>query len=143
MNVEEAEDLRLRESKCMKYGAWLESRVLAWLDHHLHAQRTLTAAYDHQPKLIGSSPVETDGSFFPHVPSDQRITFELLDASGKILQKEAGWSSPDQVIRCFAEAINQAGANQPPFASHNEFAKRARDLYWIVRKSQRESPSSS
>jgi Hydrazine synthase alpha subunit middle domain len=44
-----------------------------------------------QPKLIGSSPVETDGSFFLHVPSDQPIKFELLDASGKTLKKEAGW----------------------------------------------------
>ncbi len=44
-----------------------------------------------QPKLIGSSPVETDGSFFLHVPSDQPIKFELLDANGKTLKKEAGW----------------------------------------------------
>jgi Hydrazine synthase alpha subunit middle domain len=44
-----------------------------------------------QPRLIGSSPVETDGSFFLHVPSDQPIKFELLDASGKTLKKEAGW----------------------------------------------------
>jgi hypothetical protein len=44
-----------------------------------------------QPKLIGSSRVEADGSFFLHVPSDQPIKFELLDASGKTLKKEAGW----------------------------------------------------
>ena len=44
-----------------------------------------------QPKLLGSSPVESDGSFFLHVPSDQPIKLELLDASGKTLKKEAGW----------------------------------------------------
>jgi len=44
-----------------------------------------------QPKLLGSAPVESDGSFFLHVPSDQPIKLELLDASGKTLKKEAGW----------------------------------------------------
>lgn len=44
-----------------------------------------------QPKLLGSSPVESDGSFFLHVPSDQPIKLELVDASGKTLKKEAGW----------------------------------------------------
>jgi hypothetical protein len=50
-----------------------------------------TAGPTGQPKLVGSSPVEADGSFFLHVPSDQPIKFELLDADGKTLKKEAGW----------------------------------------------------
>ncbi len=53
--------------------------------------KVYTAGPSGQPKLIGSSPVETDGSFFLHVPSDQPIKFELLDANGKTLKKEAGW----------------------------------------------------
>lgn len=44
-----------------------------------------------KPKLLGSSPVESDGSFFLHVPSDQPIRFELLDKSGKTLKREVGW----------------------------------------------------
>jgi hypothetical protein len=53
--------------------------------------KVYTAGPSGQPKLIGSSPVETDGSFFLHVPSDQPIKFELLDGNGKTLKKEAGW----------------------------------------------------
>ena len=53
--------------------------------------KVYTAGPSGQPKLIGSSPVETDGSFFLHVPSDQPIKFELVDANGKTLKKEAGW----------------------------------------------------
>jgi len=53
--------------------------------------KVYTAGASGQPKLIGSSPVETDGSFFLHVPSDQPIKFELVDANGKTLKKEAGW----------------------------------------------------
>ena len=53
--------------------------------------KVYTAGPSGQPKLIGSSPVETDGSFFLHVPSDQPIKLELLDDNGKTLKKEAGW----------------------------------------------------
>jgi Hydrazine synthase alpha subunit middle domain len=53
--------------------------------------KVYTAGPSGQPKLIGSSPVETDGSFFLHVPSDRPIKFELLDGNGKTLKKEAGW----------------------------------------------------
>src|SRR5882757_2545430 len=44
-----------------------------------------------QRKLLGSTAVESDGSFFLHVPSDQPLQFELVDRSGKSLQKEHGW----------------------------------------------------
>ncbi len=53
--------------------------------------KVYTSGPSGQPKFVGSSPVETDGSFFLHVPSDRPIKFELLDANGKTLKKEAGW----------------------------------------------------
>lgn len=42
-------------------------------------------------KLLGSSAVEKDGSFFVRVPGDQPLQFELADAHGKTLQRERGW----------------------------------------------------
>jgi len=44
-----------------------------------------------QPKLLGTAPIERDGSFFVHVPSDQPLQIELLDTAGKTLQREAGF----------------------------------------------------
>ena len=44
-----------------------------------------------RPKILGTAPVERDGSFFVQVPSEQPLQFELLDASGKSLQREAGY----------------------------------------------------
>lgn len=41
--------------------------------------------------LLGASPVEPDGSFFVQVPTEQPLQIELLDASGKTLQRQAGW----------------------------------------------------
>jgi hypothetical protein len=35
--------------------------------------------------------VERDGSFFVHVPTEQPLQVELLDGSGKTLQRQAGW----------------------------------------------------
>ena len=43
------------------------------------------------PKLLGSAPVERDGSFFVQVPSEKPLQFELLDASGKTLKRESGF----------------------------------------------------
>jgi Hydrazine synthase alpha subunit middle domain len=42
-------------------------------------------------KLLGTAPVESDGSFFLQVPADQPLQIELLDASAKILKRQAGW----------------------------------------------------
>jgi hypothetical protein len=42
-------------------------------------------------KLLGTAPVESDGSFFVHVPSDRALQIELLDAAGKTLQREGGF----------------------------------------------------
>ena len=43
------------------------------------------------PRLLGTAPVERDGSFFVQVPSEQPIQFELIDAAGKSLQRESGY----------------------------------------------------
>ena len=42
-------------------------------------------------QMLGTSPVEADGSFFVQVPGDQPLQIELLDAAGKTLKHEAGW----------------------------------------------------
>ncbi len=44
-----------------------------------------------KPKLLGSSPVEKDGSFYVQVPGDRPLQIELLDRQGKTLQREHGW----------------------------------------------------
>ncbi len=44
-----------------------------------------------QPKLLGNSPVEPDGSFYVKVPADQPLQIELLDRQGKTLKREQGW----------------------------------------------------
>lgn len=42
-------------------------------------------------RLLGTAPVERDGSFFVQVPSEQPLQFELLDASGKSMRRESGY----------------------------------------------------
>ena len=42
-------------------------------------------------KLLGTAPVELDGSFFVQVPTEQPLQIELLDASGNTLKRQAGW----------------------------------------------------
>lgn len=44
-----------------------------------------------KPKLLGSSSVEADGSFYLRVPADQPLQIELLDRAGKTLKREQGW----------------------------------------------------
>lgn len=44
-----------------------------------------------KPTLLGSSHVESDGSFYLRVPADQPLQIELLDVSGKPLKREQGW----------------------------------------------------
>lgn len=40
---------------------------------------------------IGTSHVESDGSFFVKAPADQPIRFVLLDANGVVIRQEHGW----------------------------------------------------
>jgi len=42
-------------------------------------------------KLLGTAPVERDGSFFVQVPTEQPLQVELLDATGKSQKREAGF----------------------------------------------------
>jgi len=42
-------------------------------------------------KMLGTAPVEKDGSLYVHVPGDIPLQFELLDTAGKTLKKESGW----------------------------------------------------
>ncbi|MGA8043156.1 MAG: hypothetical protein WCA37_10165 [Terracidiphilus sp.] len=41
--------------------------------------------------LMGTAPVEKDGSFFIKVPGNQPIRLSLLDAKGHVLRQEHGW----------------------------------------------------
>ncbi len=42
-------------------------------------------------QLLGTAPVEADGSFFVQVPGDQPLQIELLDGKGRTAKREAGW----------------------------------------------------
>lgn len=42
-------------------------------------------------QLLGTAPVESDGSFFVQVPGDAPLQIELLDRNGRTLKREAGW----------------------------------------------------
>jgi hypothetical protein len=41
--------------------------------------------------VLGSSPVESDGSFFVKAPADRPIRFLLVDEKGTVLRQEHGW----------------------------------------------------
>jgi len=57
----------------------------------IHSVRLFTRDDSGHPQLVGTAPVEGDGSFFVQVPSEQPLQFELLDASGKSMKREAGY----------------------------------------------------
>jgi hypothetical protein len=44
-----------------------------------------------QTILLGTAPVEADGSFFVQTPGDKPIRFALLDEKGAVLRQEHGW----------------------------------------------------
>lgn len=44
-----------------------------------------------QPALLGETPIESDGSFFLHVPGEQPLRMELRDRTGKVIEAEKGW----------------------------------------------------
>jgi hypothetical protein len=41
--------------------------------------------------VLGSSPVESDGSFFVKVPADRPVRFSLVDQKGTVVRQEHGW----------------------------------------------------
>jgi hypothetical protein len=57
----------------------------------IHSVRMYTSDGSGKPKVLGTAPVEKDGSFFVQVPTEQPLQIELLDASGKSLKREAGF----------------------------------------------------
>lgn len=57
----------------------------------IHSARFYTRNDAGHPRLLGTAPVERDGSFFVHVPSDRPLQIELLDSAGKVLKGEAGF----------------------------------------------------
>jgi hypothetical protein len=57
----------------------------------IHSVRLYTRDNTGTAKLLGSAPVERDGSFFVQVPTEQPLQIELLDSSGKTLKRQAGW----------------------------------------------------
>lgn len=57
----------------------------------IHSVRLYTRNSEGTTKLLGSAPVERDGSFFLQVPTEQPLQIELLDSAGKPLKRESGW----------------------------------------------------
>jgi hypothetical protein len=57
----------------------------------IHAVRLYTRDAAGGAQLLGTAPVESDGSFYVQVPGDAPLQIELLDGSGKSLKREAGW----------------------------------------------------
>ena len=57
----------------------------------IHSMRLYTRDSAGTTKLLGTAPVERDGSFFIQVPTEQALQIELLDSSGKTLKRQAGW----------------------------------------------------
>lgn len=57
----------------------------------IHSVRLYTRNSTGTTELLGSAPVERDGSFFVRVPTEKPLQFELLDGSGKTLKRQAGW----------------------------------------------------
>ena len=53
--------------------------------------RLYTQRAEGQSALLGETAVESDGSFFLHVPSEQPLRMELRDRSGRVIEAEHGW----------------------------------------------------
>jgi hypothetical protein len=60
-------------------------------DAAIRSVRLYTQGAGRTETLLGSAPVEKDGSFYLRTPADQPLKIELLDATGRTLKKEAGW----------------------------------------------------
>jgi hypothetical protein len=53
--------------------------------------RVETLGADGRVVVVGTAPVETDGSFFVQAAGDRPLRFILLDAAGKTIRAEQGW----------------------------------------------------
>ena len=57
----------------------------------IHSVRLYTRDAAGPAKLLGTAPVEGDGSFFLQVPTEQPLQIELLDSAGQTLKRESGF----------------------------------------------------
>lgn len=55
------------------------------------AMKLYTTDEKGRAKLLGSSPVERDGSFYVQVPGEKPLQIELLNTQGKTVARERGW----------------------------------------------------
>ncbi|MGE5110996.1 MAG: hypothetical protein ACM3JB_09085 [Acidobacteriaceae bacterium] len=53
--------------------------------------RVYTTDSDGRSRILGTAPVEPDGSFYIQVPGDQPLKFELLDKQSRSVHKQQGW----------------------------------------------------
>lgn len=53
--------------------------------------RLYTMNGDGATVVLGTAPVEKDGSFYIKAPGDRPLKFELLDSNGRTLKKQGGW----------------------------------------------------
>jgi hypothetical protein len=53
--------------------------------------RLYSQSTEGKPTLLGETPVESDGSYFLHVPSERPLRMELRDRSGRVIEAERGW----------------------------------------------------
>jgi len=57
----------------------------------IHAVRLYTREASGKTVLLGTAPVESDGSFFAQVPTERPLQIELIDDKGKTLKRESGF----------------------------------------------------
>jgi hypothetical protein len=57
----------------------------------IHSVRLYARDEAGKASLLGTAPVERDGSFFVHVPTERALQIELLDSSGNTLKRESGF----------------------------------------------------
>ncbi|HET7207389.1 MAG TPA: hypothetical protein VFI95_12500 [Terriglobales bacterium] len=60
-------------------------------DRSISSVRLYTQDSSGREKLLGTSEVESDGSFYLRVPADQPLKVELRDPRGSVLKNEEGW----------------------------------------------------
>ena len=53
--------------------------------------RMETEDADGHAQVLGTAPIDPDGSYFVKVPGDRPIRFAVLDAKGSVLRQERGW----------------------------------------------------
>jgi hypothetical protein len=59
--------------------------------HPIASVRLYTQDASGKLQLLGTAPVEKDGSLYLKVPGNRPLQFELLDAGGKTLKRQQGW----------------------------------------------------